>query len=122
MFGRVGDRDFDGTSRSAGGPYLGVTVKLNDLFRGFGLQPIPKPQETPTPVAATTAPTPFNPTPSAQPSPSVPPSNPENILPPGPISENTPPSTQEISGYERKELPSIPIPGTLPTSAVFLNP
>lgn len=122
MFGRVGDRDFDGTSRSAGGPYLGVTVKLNDLFRGFGLQPIPKPQETPTPVAAATAPTPFNPTPSTQPSPSVSPSNPEDILSPTSIAKNPPPSAQEISGSERKELPSIPIPGTIPTSAVFLNP
>lgn len=36
-FGRVNDRDFDG-SRSAGGPYLGLTIKLNELFSGFGLQ------------------------------------------------------------------------------------
>ncbi|WP_156518823.1 TonB-dependent receptor [Phormidesmis priestleyi] len=36
-FGRVNDRDFDG-SRSAGGTYLGLTIKLNELFSGFGLQ------------------------------------------------------------------------------------
>jgi hypothetical protein len=36
-FGRVRDRDFDG-SRSADGFYLGLTVKLNDLINGFGLQ------------------------------------------------------------------------------------
>ena len=36
-FGRVNDRDFDG-SRSAGGAYLGLTIKLNELFSGFGLQ------------------------------------------------------------------------------------
>ena len=36
-FGRVNDRDFNG-SRSAGGFYLGLTVKLNELFDGFGLQ------------------------------------------------------------------------------------
>ncbi len=37
VFGKVNDRDFDGT-RSAGGPYLGLTLKLNELFNGFGLQ------------------------------------------------------------------------------------
>ncbi|NJO63765.1 MAG: hypothetical protein HC836_37955 [Richelia sp. RM2_1_2] len=36
-FGEIDDRDFDG-SRSASGPYLGLTVKLNELFNGFGLQ------------------------------------------------------------------------------------
>ena len=36
-FGDIDDRDFDG-SRSAGGAYLGVTMKLNHLFSGFGLQ------------------------------------------------------------------------------------
>jgi hypothetical protein len=36
-FGKVSDRDFDGT-RSASGPYFGVTMKLNELFNGFGLQ------------------------------------------------------------------------------------
>ncbi len=33
--GEVSDRDFTG-SRSAGGPYVTFTVKLNDLFGGFG--------------------------------------------------------------------------------------
>ncbi|MEA5567034.1 TonB-dependent receptor [Anabaena sp. UHCC 0399] len=36
-FGKVDDRDFSGT-RSAGGLYLGLTLKLNELFDGFGLQ------------------------------------------------------------------------------------
>lgn len=44
-FGRVNDRDFTGTSRSAGGPYLGVTVKLNELWGGFGAQKIAPPQQ-----------------------------------------------------------------------------
>ena len=35
VFGRADDEDFTGT-RSAGGPYLGVTVKLNSLLDGFG--------------------------------------------------------------------------------------
>ncbi len=40
-FGRVRDRDFDG-SRADGGFYLGLTIKLNELFNGFGLQrPVP---------------------------------------------------------------------------------
>ncbi|MBU7585037.1 MAG: TonB-dependent receptor [Nostoc sp. TH1S01] len=42
-FGRVDDRDFSGV-RSAGGPYLGLTLKLNELFEGFGQQKIPPPQ------------------------------------------------------------------------------
>ncbi|MGB8700694.1 MAG: hypothetical protein WCD18_14860 [Thermosynechococcaceae cyanobacterium] len=33
-WGSVSDRDFN-NSRSAGGPYLGVTVKLDELFSGF---------------------------------------------------------------------------------------
>ncbi|KAM3092751.1 TonB-dependent receptor [Phormidesmis sp. 146-35] len=48
-FGRVNDRDFDG-SRSAGGPYLGLTIKLNELFSGFGLQK-PTPANQPKPEA-----------------------------------------------------------------------
>ncbi|TFI51271.1 TonB-dependent receptor [Mastigocladus laminosus UU774] len=43
-FGKVDDRDFSGT-RSAGGPYLGLTVKLNELFDGFGLQKVPPHQQ-----------------------------------------------------------------------------
>ncbi|MGI8504583.1 MAG: TonB-dependent receptor, partial [Hassallia sp.] len=39
VFGNVDDRDFSGT-RSAGGPYLGLTLKLNELFDGFGLQKV----------------------------------------------------------------------------------
>ncbi len=38
------DRDFNG-SRSTGGLYLGLTVKLNELFDGFGLQKTPPPQQ-----------------------------------------------------------------------------
>ena len=44
VFGKVDDRDFSGT-RSAGGPYLGLTLKLNELFDGFGQQKIPPPQQ-----------------------------------------------------------------------------
>ncbi|BAZ18097.1 hypothetical protein NIES4071_99800 [Calothrix sp. NIES-4071] len=48
VFGRVDDRDFSGT-RSASGPYLGLTLKLNELFDGFGLQkPLPKPEKVET--------------------------------------------------------------------------
>ena len=35
VFGEADDEDFTGT-RSAGGPYLGITVKLNSLLDGFG--------------------------------------------------------------------------------------
>ncbi len=44
VFGKVDDRDFSGT-RSAGGGYLGFTVKLNELFDGFGQQKIPPRQQ-----------------------------------------------------------------------------
>jgi hypothetical protein len=43
VFGNINDRDFDG-SRSASGPYVGVTVKVNELFNGFGLQRKKAPQ------------------------------------------------------------------------------
>lgn len=42
--GDVSDRDFTG-SRSAGGPYVTFTVKLNDLFGGFGQANIAPPQQ-----------------------------------------------------------------------------
>nr|WP_236117029.1 TonB-dependent receptor [Hassalia byssoidea] len=44
VFGNIDDRDFSGT-RSAGGPYLGLTLKLNELFDGFGLQKVVPPQQ-----------------------------------------------------------------------------
>jgi hypothetical protein len=50
-FGKVSDRDFDG-SRSEGGFHVGLTVKLTDLIDGFGRQkPVAKPVTTvPAPV------------------------------------------------------------------------
>ncbi len=49
------DRDFSGT-RAASGLYAGITVKLNELFDGFGLQKMPprqqqEPMEPQVPVA-----------------------------------------------------------------------
>ncbi|BAZ42623.1 hypothetical protein NIES4101_85920 [Calothrix sp. NIES-4101] len=44
VFGKVDDRDFSGT-RSAGGPYLGLTVKIDELFSGFGRQKLAPPQQ-----------------------------------------------------------------------------
>ncbi|MEM7553217.1 MAG: hypothetical protein AAF378_03810 [Cyanobacteria bacterium P01_A01_bin.84] len=44
-FGSVDDRDFSGY-RSRGGLYLNVSLKLNELFGGFGLQkPVPRQQQ-----------------------------------------------------------------------------
>ena len=56
------DRDFSGT-RSAGGLYAGITVKLNELFDGFGLQKTPprqqvEPVEPQAPVAQPATPAP----------------------------------------------------------------
>ena len=52
VFGKVDDRDFSGT-RSAGGAYLGISVKLNELFDGFGQQkPVPRQQKQPNQTEA----------------------------------------------------------------------
>ena len=42
-FGDIEDRDFSGY-RGAGGAYLGVAMKLNGLWEGFGEQPVAPPQ------------------------------------------------------------------------------
>lgn len=43
-FGSVDDRDFTGY-RSEGGPYFGLTFKVNELFGGFGRQRVAPPQQ-----------------------------------------------------------------------------
>ncbi|MBD2489783.1 hypothetical protein [Aulosira sp. FACHB-615] len=43
-FGSADDRDFSGY-RSAGGPYLNISFKLNELFGGFGRQKVVPPQQ-----------------------------------------------------------------------------
>ena len=48
-FGSVRDRDFNGY-RSGDGPYLGITVKVNELFGGFGRQKVtPRQQQESVP-------------------------------------------------------------------------
>jgi hypothetical protein len=63
--GAVSDRDFNG-SRSAGGLYLGITLKLdNNLFRdfGFGDNDRPRQQDNDQPIATDSPePTAFEPT------------------------------------------------------------
>lgn len=45
-FGSANDSSFGGSGyRSASGPYLGVTLKVNELFNSFGLQPVSPPQQ-----------------------------------------------------------------------------
>ena len=39
VFGNVSDREFD-SDRSSGGPYVGLTMKLNQLWPGFGNQSV----------------------------------------------------------------------------------
>ncbi|MBW4640777.1 MAG: porin family protein [Gloeocapsa sp. UFS-A4-WI-NPMV-4B04] len=54
-FGEVDDDSFSG-SRTAGGAYVGLTVKLNELFDGFGLQkPVPAKPKTSNEVATSQA-------------------------------------------------------------------
>jgi hypothetical protein len=69
-FGRINDRDFSG-SRAAEGAYLGITLKVNELFDGFGLQqvataqqqaqlplpPLESPKAAATPASVSQAPT-----------------------------------------------------------------
>ncbi|MBF2066072.1 MAG: hypothetical protein IGS39_16890 [Calothrix sp. C42_A2020_038] len=43
-FGSADDRDFTGY-RSAGGPYLNISYKINELFDGFGRQKVAPPQQ-----------------------------------------------------------------------------
>ncbi len=57
-FGHVSDPDFSG-SRSAGGFYLGITAKVNELFHGFGVQPTELPANVAAPKSATPQPTGF---------------------------------------------------------------
>ena len=42
-FGNVNDRDFG--DRHKGGFYIGLQLKLNELFSGFGLQKVVPPQQ-----------------------------------------------------------------------------
>ncbi|MGA7937406.1 MAG: TonB-dependent receptor [Kovacikia sp.] len=102
MFGRVGDRDFDGNSRSSGGPYLGITIKLNELFNGFGQQRVPSPQQQPSVPVATTSAT-------------------ELVSVPA-ITPATPSSPTPSTDALKNTLLPAPLPGTVPTSAIFLNP
>lgn len=44
--GRVDDPTISGGNRAANGAYIGFTVKVNELFNGFGLQKITPPQQS----------------------------------------------------------------------------
>jgi hypothetical protein len=130
MFGRVGDRDFDGSSRSSGGPYLGVTIKLNELFSGFGQQRIPPPQNPPAqPVAAT--PTATSAT-QAQPVAATPTATSATQASPAPTTAiattQTPSTAAPLTSASPAPAspppapaPEIPLPGTVPAAASFLN-
>jgi hypothetical protein len=50
-FGRVDDPTISGGNRAASGGYLGFTVKVNELFSGFGLQRVAAPQQQESVVA-----------------------------------------------------------------------
>jgi hypothetical protein len=104
-FGSVdvnGDRDFSGY-RSEGGFYVNVSLKLNELLGGFGLQkPVPKQQQESVvqPVSATpqTPPNPF-------------PLNPSNETQPQTAPQTTPQTTPAPINQSSIESNT---PGTLP--------
>jgi hypothetical protein len=54
--GRAVDREFSDGDRRVGGPYLSVSLKLNDLFQGFGQQNWAKPAGAETAPVETTPP------------------------------------------------------------------
>jgi hypothetical protein len=66
-FGNANDRDLG--TRSASGPYIGLTVKINELFNGFGLQKVAPPQqkESEKPIATTSDAKPIAVTPDVKP-------------------------------------------------------
>ncbi len=70
VFGNVSDRDFDG-DQSNSGPYFGLTVKVNELFNGFGEQePLAQPiRANSIPIEPTleSSPSFSNPAPTPQP-------------------------------------------------------
>lgn len=87
-FGKARDRDFG--DRDRGGPFINLTLKLNELFNGFGLQKVAPPQQQESvvqPVAASPASVPA-PTPAVeQPIPSTIPHSPpapESLSPTNP--------------------------------------
>jgi hypothetical protein len=50
-FGQASDRDFNGT-RTVNGPFIGLTIKLDQLFQGFGIQKLMNPKQKPVAVQA----------------------------------------------------------------------
>jgi hypothetical protein len=67
-FGRATDRDFSG-GRFAEGAYLGITLKVNELFDGFGLQQVAPAQQQESQLAKTTLPSAAPPNVTAEPAP-----------------------------------------------------
>ena len=111
-FGHVNDDDFSG-SRSAGGAYFGLTVKLNELFDGFGLQkPLPAlPKSKVQPVAKRSSepsrkipPTPLK---KGGESSLTPPQANSEAISPTPVLEDEEKSTQIQSQLDR--MSSIPV-------------
>jgi hypothetical protein len=98
-FGDIDDRDFRG--RSKGGLYATFTVKLNELFEGFGLQkPVPRQQQESQVEKPTT---------------------PANAAPETSIAPSPPPGAQSILPQpEPTNLASIPMPND-ETSPMMLD-
>lgn len=58
-FGSANDTSFAGSGyRSASGPYIGVTLKVNELLNGFGLQEVSPPQQEESLVESAATPSP----------------------------------------------------------------
>jgi hypothetical protein len=102
------DRDFSG-SRSAGGFYAGVTLKLNELFDGFGLQKpvLQQPQESTTVTQTSAVPV----TPTVAVAPVAPP-----VVPVAPVSVAVNPATTEVKTPEAKT-PEAGVPEVKPLEA-----
>lgn len=89
VFGDISDRDFG--DRSEDSFYVGLSFKVNELFNGWGLQPVGQPQQQESRVTPVSAQPAAQPAPQASPAPESPPteSQPTPESPPGSNSQPT---------------------------------
>ncbi|WP_008308519.1 hypothetical protein [Leptolyngbya sp. PCC 6406] len=124
-FGSVRTDGFGGSGdyRSAGGVYLGVQIKVNQLLEGFGLQTVAPAQQQESQVSpgTFTVPSPnlgipAGPPPAASPPP-VAPAAPPPAEPPAPVDPPAPPSTDGPASPAGDSAPEPETTLPLPTPA-----
>jgi hypothetical protein len=86
-FGRVDDPTISGGNRAASGGYLGFTVKVNELFSGFGLQKVGAPQQQESVVKPSAV--------APQSESTAAPQSPESVVKPSTVAPQSPESVVE---------------------------